>query len=149
MKEIRTEIIVNASKENVWKVLTNFESYSEWNPFIVSLEGEAVAGTKLKVCIAPKGGKTMDFRPTILEAKPNEKFEWLGKTPMRLFNGQHYFIIKEISDEQVKFIQGEYFTGWLVKPIMKKIGNSTQQGFIEMNKALKQRAERGLMNVRT
>jgi uncharacterized protein YndB with AHSA1/START domain len=32
MKEIHTEIEINASAEKVWRVLTDFAAYSEWNP---------------------------------------------------------------------------------------------------------------------
>ncbi|RYZ45415.1 MAG: SRPBCC domain-containing protein, partial [Chitinophagaceae bacterium] len=35
-KQIKTEIVINASKEKVWAILTNFSQYPQWNPFIVS-----------------------------------------------------------------------------------------------------------------
>src|SRR5208337_3854746 len=34
MKEIHTEIEINAPAEKVWKVLTDFAAYPEWNPFV-------------------------------------------------------------------------------------------------------------------
>ncbi len=33
MKEIHTEIEINAPAGKVWRVLTDFPSYPEWNPF--------------------------------------------------------------------------------------------------------------------
>jgi uncharacterized protein YndB with AHSA1/START domain len=34
MKEIYTEIEINASAEEVWHVLTDFGAYPEWNLFL-------------------------------------------------------------------------------------------------------------------
>ena len=43
-RRIDTEILIQASSERVWAVLTDFAAYPEWNPFIVSLEGKAEWG---------------------------------------------------------------------------------------------------------
>ena len=44
MKEIKTEIIINSKPEKVWNILTNFEKYPEWNPFIksISIDSEII-----------------------------------------------------------------------------------------------------------
>jgi uncharacterized protein YndB with AHSA1/START domain len=34
MKEIRSEIEIQASPEKVWKILTDLDKYQEWNPFL-------------------------------------------------------------------------------------------------------------------
>ena len=35
MREIHTEIDISAAAEQVWDVLADFETYAQWNPFIV------------------------------------------------------------------------------------------------------------------
>ncbi len=57
MKEIRTGIDINGTAEKVWNVLTSFDSYDEWNPFIKSIKGELKTGAQLKVYIEPPVGK--------------------------------------------------------------------------------------------
>lgn len=146
MKDLRTEIIIDASAQIVWQTLTDFESYPEWNPFIQSIEGNTELDSELRATLSANGMKPMVIKPKVTDSQINKRFEWLGTTPLKFFNGQHYFEIEEISDTQVKFIQGEHFTGWLVKPIMKKIGANTQAGFIAMNRALKDRVENVLEN---
>ena len=46
MKEIQTEIEINASAEKVWRVLIDFAAYSEWNPFVRRVEGEVSVGAR-------------------------------------------------------------------------------------------------------
>lgn len=58
-----------------------------------------------------------------------------------LFDGEHSFIIEPVEDNKVRFIQKELFRGIFTPLIMKSIGEKTQQGFEEMNRALKERAE--------
>ncbi|MEM6261980.1 MAG: SRPBCC domain-containing protein [Bacteroidota bacterium] len=140
MKEIRTEIIINASPEKVWNVLTDFEAYESWNPFIVSIEGKQAVGERLTNTMV-SNGKAQVFKPKILQFQQNDTFEWLGSLPLRLFTGRHYFILKDLGNGRTKLIHGEHFGGLLRGMIMKKIGEETQQSFLKMNRALKQRAE--------
>ena len=140
MKSIQTEIIINASTERVWNLLTDFTNYSSWNSFIISIEGRLEKGTQLKNTMMVNGKKNV-FKPTITEVKPNQYFEWLGKLPLNTFNGRHYFELESIGPNQTKLIHGEKFSGWLRAIIMKSIGEATRNNFIKMNKELKDLAE--------
>jgi uncharacterized protein YndB with AHSA1/START domain len=71
MKEIHTEIEIDAPAEKVWRVLTDFAAYPEWNPFVRRLEGEVRVHARLQVHVQPAGGKGMSIRPTVLVAEPN------------------------------------------------------------------------------
>ncbi|HWC70427.1 MAG TPA: SRPBCC family protein [Actinomycetota bacterium] len=53
MRELRTEIEIDAPPEQVWQVLTDFGAYPDWNPFIRSIEGEPQVGSRLNVRIDP------------------------------------------------------------------------------------------------
>ena len=39
MKEIYTEIEINASANIIWRIITDFEGYPHWNPFIKEISG--------------------------------------------------------------------------------------------------------------
>ena len=139
---IKTEIVINASKEKVWSILTDFESYSSWNPFLVSIEGKPVIGSRLKNTMLNNGRRYV-FRPTVLSVEPYRYFDWLGSFVVRgLFDGHHYFEIDELTSDRFKFTQGEHFSGILSKAIMKRIGDDTRENFVKMNEAIKRRAER-------
>lgn len=141
MQTIVTEIIINASKEKVWEVLTNFNNYSNWNPFITSIEGEPKENTQL-VNKLEIDGKVQIFKPTVVKVEENKHFEWIGKLPLGMFNGHHCFEIQELKEGQVKLIQKEDFSGWLSSLILKQVKESTIEGFITMNKGLKEEAEK-------
>ena len=145
MRQIHTEIIIQASAQRVWDVLTNFEAYPEWNPFITSLQGQARVGAPLKVRIERPQGMAMTFKPKVLSAVDNHELRWLGRLAVPgIMDGQHSFVIDPQSDVQVTLVQGEKFSGLLV-PLMGAFGvfKKTKAGFEAMNIALKVRAESG------
>lgn len=140
MKELRTEIIIEAPKDKVWNAITDFEAYRKWNPFIKEILGSPIKGERLETCMLLEG-KVNRFKPVVTELHTEERFEWLGSIPLGLFKGKHYFILEEAAPGHTKLIHGEVFSGLLSKMILKKIGDATHQSFIAMNKALKEYVE--------
>ncbi|MDC7224530.1 MAG: hypothetical protein PQJ60_12375, partial [Spirochaetales bacterium] len=57
-----------------------------------------------------------------------------------LFDGEHFFIIKDNGDGTLSFTQGEKFSGLLVGLLASTLKN-TGEGFHLMNEALKKRCE--------
>ncbi|MGB0369407.1 MAG: SRPBCC domain-containing protein, partial [Flavobacteriales bacterium] len=86
--------------------------------------------------------KPQAFQPVVLKNERNREFRWKGKLFVQgLFDGEHYFQLNRISDNETEFIHGENFSGVFVGPIMSMIGDKTKAGFIAMNQALKNRVE--------
>ncbi len=139
---VETSIEINATPEQVWSVLTNFETYPEWNPFIKQISGTPEAGQTLSVTIEPPGGKSQHFTPRVLSAEPGHELRWLGQVGMaRVFDGRHYFVIDTEGqpDGWVKFVHGESFEGLLVPFMAKQLDTKVRQGFEAMNQALAER----------
>jgi hypothetical protein len=140
MKIIDTFIEIAAPPSRVWEVLMNFETYSEWNPFITSISGSGRVGDKLTVRIQPPGKSGMTFKPTVLVSNTEHEFRWKGKLFISgLFDGEHHFRL-EPAGEGTLLHHGERFTGLLV-PLLSGTFPATEQGFNEMNQELKTRAE--------
>lgn len=140
MKNIETEILIEAPIEVVWRVLMNFEAYRHWNPFL-TIEGEAVLGNKLDVIINMDGRKNF-FKPKVVVCDEGRQFEWMGKLLLKgLFAGNHYFKLHPVTEFQTQLVHGENFSGILQGPIMKKIREKTIRGFETMNVAMKEYAE--------
>lgn len=141
-KEIVTNIIIKALPSKVWQVLTDFEQYPNWNPFIKSITGEVKVGNTIVVRIEPPGAQGMTFKPTVLAFKPNKEFRWKGKLLVKgLFDGEHIFELTDNGNGTTTLVQREVFTGILVPLFAKMLDNNTIAGFKLMNDALKLRAE--------
>ena len=76
-KEIKTEILIIAQPEKVWSILTNFDKYSTWNPFIKLIHGDVRVGNKIIANIVLPDGKRMTLKPKILTFDANKEFSWL------------------------------------------------------------------------
>lgn len=139
-KEIRTEITIQAKPEKVWAILTDFDNYPNWNPFITFVEGQAEEGNKITVRIVPPNGKAMTFKPTIITRTENRELKWLGTVLFKgLFDGEHKFELTDNENGTVTFVQSEQFKGVFVGLFNPE---KTINGFNEMNKKLKELAEK-------
>lgn len=59
MKEIKTEITINASPSRIWKILMEFDRYPGWNPFIKSIAGQPIKGSKISARLEPPDANGM------------------------------------------------------------------------------------------
>jgi hypothetical protein len=142
MKELHTEIEIDAPAERVWELLTDFASYPQWNPFIRNVSGLPAPGERLEVRLEPPGGRGMTFKPKVLNAEPNRQLRWLGSLLVPgLFDGEHSFTIQPLAENHVRFVQREAFKGVLVPVFARSLEANTKRGFEQMNRALKERAE--------
>jgi hypothetical protein len=138
--KIETEILIHAVPERVWAVLMDFSAYPAWNPFILAIEGKAEPGETLRVTMRPPGGKAQSFKPKVLRADSPEAFVWRGSLPIPgVFTGEHSFQLTRAGDD-TRLRHSESFSGLLV-PLLRKMLVRTEEGFNQMNAALKARAE--------
>ena len=147
MKYIRTEIIINAPVSTVWDTLMDFKNYPTWNPFI-HITGKAQAGQQLENTIFLEGQKPQVFKPTVLEVIPQKILRWEGHLFIKgLFDGEHYFQLEAIGQQQTKLIHGENFRGILSTLVLKMVDSATEDGFNKMNKALKEQCEVAVIQI--
>lgn len=140
--EIKTQITINATPDKVWAVLTDFENYSNWNPFIKSITGEPKVGSQITVSIVPPQSKKMTFKPTVLAFIHNNEFRWIGRLLLKgVFDGEHKFELIDNGNGTTIFNQSEAFNGILVGLFKKQLENNTKKGFELMNESLKKRVE--------
>jgi hypothetical protein len=139
MREIKTSIWIDVPASQVWKVFTDFGTYPEWNPFILSLTGVPEKGNPLRVTLKAVGSSSMNFKPLCLTFGPEKEFRWKGRLGFRgLFEGEHIFELSE-TEGQTLFTQREEFRGILVPLLWKRLNTGTRAGFEAMNQALRNR----------
>lgn len=141
MREIHTEIEIRATPEEVWRVLTDFERFPEWNPLITRASGELREGATLEIFVQVPDSTGRKFKPRVLKVAPNRELVWLGQLAIPgLFNGEHRFRIEPTGTDSVRFIHSEGFSGLLI-PFMGGVLKKTERGYHLMNEALKRRVE--------
>jgi hypothetical protein len=141
VREITSEIDIDASPETVWRVLTDFNSYSEWNPIEIEMKGRPVEGTILEHASKLPGSGPMTFRPTIVEVRPNEVLQWDGRLFLPgLFDVRHRFELQPIGDGHTRLRQSEQFRGVLI-PFVGGTLRKTREAFGIANNAIKARVE--------
>ena len=144
MREIQTEIEIEAPDSRVWEVLTDVSRFPDWNPFVKSLTGNLAEGEQIVVTLEPPGGKPTTFKPRIVRLEAGCELRWLGHVLVPgLFDGEHIFTVEPQDGNSVRFVQREEFTGLLAGPLLRMVGERTKLGFETMNEALKARAENG------
>lgn len=111
MKEIRTEIVIKATPAEIWEVLTDFDSYPEWNPQIVRFDGRPMTDETFRLRVySPDGsGRQMGLKAKIVDVEVEKKLSWQGGIT-GIFSGYHYWELNDLGAE-TKVIQGEKFYG--------------------------------------
>lgn len=142
MKEIRTEIEIKASPQRAWQVLTDFDNFPQWNPFIRQIKGEAKVGIKLQIHLQTSRGKSRIYRPTVTKVEPNHELRWLGKSFIPgMFNGERIFTIQPLEVNYIRFVHREIFTGLGASLAGNRLDEDLYQSFDKMNNAFKKKVE--------
>lgn len=141
MQRIEARTDLPAQPSVVWQHLVDTASMASWNPFITSMSGVLAAGVRIKVRIAPVGGRAMTFKPMVTAVHPGQYLEWLGIMGIPgLFDGRHSFTLTPLEQGRTLLVQAEAFSGVLV-PFTGRILQKTEAGFKAMNNALLTRLE--------
>ena len=142
MKEIITRIEIRSNLEKVWKILTDFQLYEYWNPFIIRVAGSPIRGEKIEIELRTAAQKTRVYRPVIIKVDPPTELRWYGKAILPLIlDGEHIFTIQENKGHNVIFTQKEIFKGLGAYLGNARMFDDIRKSFQMMNSSLKLRAE--------
>jgi hypothetical protein len=135
-KSVHDEILINASPEKVWSVLTNTNVYSSWNPVMKLLEGELAEGNTVKYQFTQSTESVYTISARVKEMIPQEFLNQVGGMPVFLtFN--HRYILNS-TNEGTKLIIHEDYQGigvhfWNPQPV--------EEAYKKLNSALKKHVE--------
>lgn len=141
-RTIRSAIEIRAPIDVVWRTLTDFRSYPEWNPLVRQLRGKPREGGRITLRSQPPDGRSMVFRAKVLAWQPPHEMRWRATfISRRLFSGEHGFRLEELPGGRVRFVQDETARGLLVPLYARLRLPATRRGFEQLNEALRERAE--------
>ena len=143
MRTIHTEIGILAPAAVVWEVLTDFEGWQRWNPFM-RVTGEAKPDAPLSLVISVPKRKPVKLRPRIIHFEAGRELRWLGRgmAVPGLFDGEHGFRVVAEDTGRCRFEQFETFKGLLASAVLSRTEGAIKTGFTAMNRSLKREAER-------
>ena len=137
---IDASITIDATPEEVWEVLVDFNAWESWNDFIPTVEGNLQVGERLRIKVVSPGMKPMTFKPEVYVVNPVEAIVWGGSFLKVMYRGDHTFLLEPLPDGKTRFRQIERFMGPMVL-FMGGMIKKTEVGYHQMNRALKERVE--------
>jgi hypothetical protein len=141
VNRIKTQILINASKERVWDVLTDIDAWGLWNPFIPGISGGLGPGDPIRLSVKALRGFTIDLSARISRVEPYHYLSWSGPDIPFIFGNEHFFEINPAGPSKTLFIHGEIFSG-LVGFFMHAVIKVGFSGLYHaMDTALKRRVE--------
>lgn len=130
--EVRTELVIPAPIDDVWRVLVDFAGYARWNPV---MEYTQVDGVKTKVKAAKGTAFERDFDGEITSVEPYALTSQ-GGDPDTFF-GRHRWELNEV-DGGTHLVNAESFTGTMAAGVLAQTRDVLVAEFDAFNQALLQ-----------
>jgi uncharacterized protein YndB with AHSA1/START domain len=129
---------IAAPVEVVWQLLTQASSYRDWNPAVVSIEGDMAVGRTIELVSVASPKRTFNLKVTAFDAP--HRMVWSDGMPLGLFRGNRTYLV-EPAGAGSSFSLTEEFTGPLSGLIAKSIPD-LNPSFNQFADGLKAGAER-------
>jgi hypothetical protein len=143
MKEVYTEVEIEAPAEKVWGLLSDFANVPKWNPIIKTLKGNPEPGKRVYVMFNLKGLGPLPLLVKMLAYIPGREITWIGKAPVPwLLEGRHSFIVEPLDGGRCKFVHFERFSGIALPAVEGILDSKLKPNYEAMNRALKAEAEK-------
>jgi hypothetical protein len=132
----RHTIMINASSEKIWQILTDINHWNVWYPNISEskLEGLLKPGS---VFFWKSGG--INITSTLQEVEPHRRISWTGKTTGT--QAIHVWIL-EPQENGVLVRTEESFEGWLVRILRGMMQNTLDTSLESWLQHLKHQVEK-------
>ncbi|MCP2247909.1 SRPBCC domain-containing protein [Lentzea aerocolonigenes] len=128
--EVRTELVIPAPIDDVWRVLVDFAGYAKWNPV---MEYTQVDGVKTKVKAARGTAFEREFDGEITSAEPYVLASQ-GGDPATFF-GRHRWELRSV-DGGTHLVNVESFTGTMAAGVLTQTRDVLAAEFDTFNQAL-------------
>ncbi|TPV96719.1 MAG: SRPBCC domain-containing protein [Myxococcales bacterium FL481] len=108
-KSVHAELVIPATPDMIWSVLTDTANYPEWNPVFVQVVGEHREGAKLTYQMKDQTGKTTEVVATVVKLDPERELNQFGGIRGVLTFDHHWRL--EAVDGGTKVTQHEDYRG--------------------------------------
>ena len=141
-RKIYTDILINATPEQVWSVLTDTKSYKNWATFLVDVEGEIKDSSKITAVfqVDPNKEKKNTIEHTI-SVDEGKEFYWAEKGPGGI-RDNHHFKVVSANGSQTRFVQSDELMKGMTWLMGGKLSKMYADGYQAFNRNLKAEVER-------
>lgn len=142
------EILIDAPQHYVWQQLTDFASYSMWNPFVLQADADFEVDKTIRFLedLQQFGQHWLTARFLAIDLP--HSFVWQGYfgAPF-LFTVRHTFTLEAVNNHQTRFIQRHQNFGLLIPYLAwRGVYVVSYQGYLAFNQALKDYCEARTVN---
>jgi uncharacterized protein YndB with AHSA1/START domain len=138
MKVFSVRVLIRATPERIWALLTDAAKFTRWNNTVEKVDGKIALGER--VTVHPKTNPGRAFPVTVAEFEPPRSMVWTGGMPLGLFKGRRTFTLTPGLNGEVEFSMREEYTG-LMAPLICRSIPDLQPAFDEFASDLKRAAE--------
>jgi uncharacterized protein YndB with AHSA1/START domain len=127
MRSYEATSLIQASPEQVWRVLANTAAWPDWNSGVTKVDGTLALGEKLSIGVDANPGRA--FPVKVVTLSEPQRIVFRGGMPLGLFTGQRTYTLDR-DGPQTRFAMREEYTGLLAALIFRSIpdlGPSFQQ----------------------
>ena len=139
--QVYSEIVIAATPEQIWEVLTDFETMPEWSGSFQGLAGDLTDGGEAVATFLAEG-QAFPF-PHVLSWEEGRSFGW--SDPLAFAPGivdDHHYIIDRTDGTNTLFIQIDTLTGDDAGYPAAVLADQLVQGYAWFNQQLKTEVER-------
>lgn len=128
---------IAAPIDEVWALLTDSTTYDDWNPAVISIEGDIEVGKTISLVSIVNPKRSFNLKVTEMDAP--KRMVWSDGMPLGLFRGDRTYELVH-REGSTTFSMTEEYTGLLAPLITKTIPDMTDS-FDQFADGLKSAAE--------
>jgi hypothetical protein len=137
----RSEVLVDASPEQVWEVLVDLPRYGEWNPFTIAVRSKLEVGASVDMDVR-LNGRVRRQRETVRVVQPHRCLDWgMQLGPRWLLRAERRQHLTAEREARTRYVTEDRIEGWLAPLVHLLYGRTLTAGFAAMATALKERVE--------
>ena len=142
MSDILTRLTIDAPPDRVWRALTDFDAYPQWNAVIPVMRAEPREGGAVRFRVVLDGLPPLPMAARIVRWRPDRELAWRGGAPgvPALAWAEHWFAL-EPSGGGTALTHGERFGGLLAVAMRTGLHARVTRTYDALNRAIKARAE--------
>lgn len=140
-RAVEHRIGVQAPAEIVWEVVSEFETWHQWNPLYRRAEGQMKIGTALTLEQHLAGEPPKVIAPIVQDWVPYEQLHWRSTRMGGFVTAIRYLEIENMGPSNATFSNGELFMGLLLRFVSRDERRRLKAAFTEMGEAVRDRAE--------